>query len=71
MKEKFPKTIRVRIIPLAVLKKRLATAQIATAKFESDHKGRVWSKSDKAQRGRLLATERKANTVLSSRKVKP
>jgi hypothetical protein len=67
---KAPKTIRVLIVPVAVLKKRLATAQKATAKFNSDRDGLVWSKADVAEHGRLLATERKADVAVNARKSK-
>jgi hypothetical protein len=67
---KAPKTIRVLIVPLAVLKKRLATAQKATATFKRNRDGLVWSKADLVEHGRLLATERKANVAVNAGKSK-
>jgi hypothetical protein len=69
-KKKAPKkiSIRFRIIPLALLKKRLAAAQMATAKFVTDHKSGKWSNQDGMEHRRLMAAELDANVRLRDHK---
>jgi hypothetical protein len=53
VKTKVVKIIRVRIIPLSVLKKRLAAAHLATFDFEDAQKAK-WSDADQRKHAKLL-----------------
>jgi hypothetical protein len=64
VKKKAPKFIRVRIIPLALLKKRLAAAHLATTDFEDAQKAKGRS-ADKGTRAKLIAAETYARGQVS------
>ena len=71
-KKKAPRkiSIRLRIVPLALLKKRFAAAQMATAKFETDHKGRKLSNEDGMEHRRLVAAELDATVRVSDESIR-
>jgi hypothetical protein len=56
--------IHARIIPLAELRKRLASAETATAEFVD---GRSWSEEDAAEHRRLIIDELDAVILLKDR----
>jgi hypothetical protein len=64
-----PVVILARIVPLALVKKRLAVAQDATDRFQSDRDGQAWNKTDAQENWRLQATEAKARIDLSNRRL--
>jgi hypothetical protein len=71
-KKRAPKkiVIRVGIVPLSLLKKRLTTAQIATASFESAHKDLKWSTQDAAQHRRLISEELNASILVTDHSIR-
>lgn len=70
-KKQAPKiSIRLRIIPLALLKKRLAAAQMAAAKFETGHEGQKWSKADAKELRQLMGMESDARIRLRDESIR-
>jgi hypothetical protein len=71
-KKQAPKkiSIRLRIIPLALLKKRLAAAQMAAAKFETGHEGQKWSKADAKELRQLMGMESVARIRLRDESIR-
>jgi hypothetical protein len=65
-----PVVIHARIVPLALVRKRLAAAEDASDKFKRGRKGEVWTKADVTEQGRLVAKEKKARKDLRNRRPK-